>query len=123
MMTEAESIAYIKTLMQLERDGERTTIAIGPFAAFSLIGMLQLVTRHPEIGDGQLIIAHSIISDLATLFKGTPGEELVEAGNNPALDVLQEAPANCECSCAIRVPGTRQGGRDDLRQREGDHGQ
>ncbi len=99
-MTEDESISYIKTLMSLEREGERTTLVIGPFAAFSLIGMLQLVTRHPEIGPGQLTIARSIIDDLTTLFQGTQGEELVEAGNNPELDVPQETSTRCECHCA-----------------------
>jgi hypothetical protein len=85
-MTDEEAIAYVKRLYELEEAGERTTIVIGPASAFSLIGMLQLVTRHPSLSARQLAIARSMIDDLRSMFKGTLGEEIIARGDNPVYD-------------------------------------
>ena len=88
MGSEAEDLEHVKRLAVAEQAGERHTVPIGPFTAFSLIGMLQLVTRHPDLGAGQLTIARSVIDDLARGFEHDPAiMELIKKGNDPAHDV------------------------------------
>lgn len=91
-MSEAEDLEQIKRLAVAEQAGERHSIPIGPFTAFSLIGMLQLVTRHPDLGAGQLTIAQSVINDLARGFEHNPAiTDLIKRGNDPTNDVPQDA--------------------------------
>jgi hypothetical protein len=85
--SEAQMVAYMKTLYEMEDEGERTTISIGPFTAISMIGILQLGTRHPGLSKVQLDIIRSIIRQLEPLFTGTPGEEIIKMGNHPEFDV------------------------------------
>lgn len=93
-MSEANDLEHIKQLALAEQAGERHSIPIGPFTAFSLIGMLQLVTRHPDLGAGQLKIAQSIIDDLAKGFAHNPEiADLIRRSNDPAHDVPQETEA------------------------------
>jgi hypothetical protein len=90
-MSEDEDLAAIRQLAEAEQAGERHKIPIGPFSAFSLIGMLQLVTRHPDLGEGQLAIAESMIRDLAKGFEHNPAiMDLIRRGNDPAHDVPRE---------------------------------
>jgi hypothetical protein len=83
---EARSVQYMRTLIELERAGERTTLSVGPLGAMQLIGMLQLVTRHPDLSPVQHQIARDIVGQLAPLFAGTFGEEIVRRGNHPEWD-------------------------------------
>jgi hypothetical protein len=41
-LPDAEAIEYLKQLYDLERGGERTTLVVGPWTVFVLIGGLQL---------------------------------------------------------------------------------
>lgn len=93
-MSEAEDLEHIKRLAVAEQAGERHSVPIGPFTAFSLIGMLQLVTRHPDLGAGQLKIAQSVIDDLAKGFAHDPAiTDLIRRGNDPANDVSRQTEA------------------------------
>lgn len=84
---EAEMISYMKRLYEMEAAGDRgATVTMGPFTAISLIGMFQLVTRHPELSGKHKEMARSIIRQLEPLFVGTPGEEIVRRGNHPEFD-------------------------------------
>lgn len=90
-MSEADDLEAIKQLAIAEQAGERHSIPIGPFTAFTMIGMLQLVTRHPDIENGQLAIARSVIESLAKGFKHNPAiMDLIRRGNDPAHDVPRE---------------------------------
>jgi hypothetical protein len=77
---------YMKQLWNLEAGGERTTLAIGPYSAITLIGGLQLAMRHPEMGHGTRDVLAEFIDQLRPLFAGTPGEELIRRGDDAAFD-------------------------------------
>lgn len=79
-------IEWLMELVKLEQAGERTTIAIGPFTAYTLIGMLQLATRHTRMSGQQRKIARGIYQQLYPLFVGTPGEESIRKGEHPEWD-------------------------------------
>jgi hypothetical protein len=83
-----DTITYLATLAALENAGERTTLAIGPYSAFTIIGALQLALRHPQLGD---VVRGIVGGDLRTLFDGTPGEALIRLGDDPANDI-EEVP-------------------------------
>lgn len=89
-MSEAEDLKYIKQLVVAEQAGERHYVPIGPFTAFSLIALLQFVTRYPDLEAGQLKIAQSVINDLAKGFEHNPEiTDLIRRGNDPANDIPQ----------------------------------
>jgi hypothetical protein len=89
---EAEAEAWIRELWRLEQHGDRTTLAVGPYTAFIVIGVLQLATRHPRLPAGHRLVADEFIGQLRTLFDGTPGAAIIAAGDNPARDVPQDPP-------------------------------
>jgi hypothetical protein len=91
-VTEAEAVEYIAKLARLEREpgSDRAYIRLGPFTAFTLIGALQLATRHPEMSQSQRDLIGAVIDQLRPLFAGTPGEALLELGDNPAFDIERE---------------------------------
>lgn len=76
----------MRRLIDLERAGERTTISIGPFGAMTLIGLLQLATRHPDLARTTKDIARDVVQQLAPLFVGTEGEEIIRRGGHPEFD-------------------------------------
>lgn len=84
---ERETADYVRELMEMEKAGERTTIVIGPYSAFSLVGLLQLATRHPELPPNLRAVAQGIYRQLYPLFKGTRGEEALFKGEHPEWDV------------------------------------
>lgn len=86
MSDEAEQVAYMRRLIELEEAGARTTITIGPFGAMVLIGLLQLSTRHPDLDRRTKDMARGVVQQLAPLFTGTPGEEIVRRGGHPEFD-------------------------------------
>ena len=86
-MTEADAVAYVRQLAELEQEGARSELSLGPFTAFTLVGALQLATRHPEMSDTQRQLIGNIIDGMRPWFDGTPGEELLRAGDDPARDV------------------------------------
>jgi hypothetical protein len=84
---EAAHLAYVMRLHEIEHAGERTTISIGPFSAITLIGLLQLSTRHPDASRTVKDVARDIVRQLEPLFAGTEGEEIVRRGSHPEWDV------------------------------------
>jgi hypothetical protein len=84
--TETAQLAYFRTLLDLERDGMRTTIKIGPFAMMMLIGWIQLGARHPSATAQHRQIGRDLIDQMSPFFAGTPGEEIIRQGNHPDFD-------------------------------------
>jgi hypothetical protein len=84
---ERETADYVKYLMDLEKAGERTSISLGPFSAFTLIGLLQLSTRHPDLPPNIRKTAQEVYRQLYPLFRGTRGEEVLYKGEHPEWDV------------------------------------
>lgn len=86
---EAEAIAYLTRLVEIEQgaDCAPAVISCGPFTAFTLIGALQLATRHPAMSDEQRELIGQVIDQLRPLFAGSLGEQLLRLGDDPAMDV------------------------------------
>lgn len=78
----------MKSLTEEEISGDckEVTIALSLFSVWSLIGALDLVSRHPGVGGGLKDILGQIRAQLATLFDGTEGEEILAKGANSAFD-------------------------------------
>lgn len=78
----------MKRIVEAEQRGERTTAVIGPFAAWTIIGFLQLAARHPGLQDDSfgMQVIHGFVDQLKPLFAGTPGERIIELGWDPAND-------------------------------------
>lgn len=74
----------------LEKNGlspeQMAVISIGPFTALTLIGMLQLATRHPDMSKIQKTMVRDIIDQMRPLFVGTSGEEIIRRGDHPEWD-------------------------------------
>jgi hypothetical protein len=85
-LPDAETVAYLKQLHDLEAAGERTTLALGPWTAFVMIGALQLATRHPQMTPDHRALIGQVIDGLRPWFDGTPGEALLRLGDDPAYD-------------------------------------
>ena len=83
---EEKQVAYMRQLIDLEKDGKRTTIVIGPFSAMTIIGLIQLATRHPDMEKRTKDIARDFIRQLEPLFSGTEGEEIIRRGGHPEFD-------------------------------------
>lgn len=88
--TEDEFAAYMKRLHELEVSGERQTVAFGPFTAIVLIGLLQFATRHPDVSEEHRAMIGSVIDQFRPWFAGTMGEQIIDMGNDPALDRVTE---------------------------------
>lgn len=84
--TPPELIEHVRKLMELEKAGERTTLVIGPFAAFLLIGVLQFGTRDPNMSGYQREVLRGLARQLEPLFTGTPVEESIRQGYHPEFD-------------------------------------
>lgn len=93
MLSEADAVAYVAELTKIEQTPghDRATVKMGPLTAFTVIGALQLATRHPEFPPAQAARVNAVIADLKRLFAGTPGEVLLGLGDEPAFDV----PSGC----------------------------
>lgn len=117
-ISEREAVAYIAGLAEAERDGtaEKTDIRIGPYAAFVLIAGLQLAMRHPDMSEAQLDVLRQIIDQMASLFAGTPGEQLLALGNDPASDV----PHGCQYPTGPHAPECPPGPHRGFRQEQHD---
>jgi hypothetical protein len=62
-------------------------ITIPPFYAYTLIGMLQFVLRHPHIPDASREAAESIARQLQSIFDNYPAiATVLEQGWNPEYD-------------------------------------
>lgn len=95
-LSEAELVAYMGRLRELEAGGARSQVAFGPYTALTVIGALQLATRHPAMFPSQRAEIHSVIDQFRPWFVGTPGEQLIDMGNDLELDVDLDCP-KCVC--------------------------
>jgi hypothetical protein len=102
VLSEAEGVEYVMNLALLEREPghAKATLTIGPFTAFTLIGALQLATRHPEFSPDQARLVRKVIDQMRPLFAGTPGEMLLKLGDEPAFDV----PRGCSYPSGPHAP-------------------
>lgn len=82
----AELVDWMKKLMELEQAGERTTIAIGPYTAITMIGALQIATRHPSMHGLGVTVLRDVVDQFKPLFKDTPGEDIIKRGEHPEFD-------------------------------------
>jgi hypothetical protein len=84
---EARVLEWLKRLVELEKAGERTTVALGPFTAYTIIGALQLAMRHPDQSPKIRQVLRDFVHQFEPLFAGTPGEETIRRGMHPEWDV------------------------------------
>lgn len=83
---EAEMLAYMLDLKEVDDAGERLSLLVGPYTALVLVGGLQLATRHPAIPDAVRAQLLAMIGQFRALFAGTPGEHIIDRGNDPQFD-------------------------------------
>jgi hypothetical protein len=86
-LDDADALAHVTRLIEIEKAGERAVFAVGPFTAFTLVGVIQLATRHPELGafskDALRELGDQMIE---TWFAGTQLHPVLVAGWDPAHD-------------------------------------
>ena len=83
---EAEMLAYMRHLWEIEEAGERVPVSFGPFTAITVVGLLQLGLRHPDLSSGQRAITNELIDQFRPFFAGTLGETLILMGDDPRND-------------------------------------
>lgn len=83
---EAEQVAYVQQLGELERAGARSRVTIGPYSLFTTIGALQLVLRHPDLPDSIRSTLTELIGQWRAPFDGTLGESIITRGFDPDAD-------------------------------------
>ena len=91
---EAAAVAYLADLYEIEQTPGYipAVLCLGPYSAFLVISGLQLATRHPGMSPTQRGWLADIIDQLRPLFAGTPGEALIDLGDDPAFDVKARRP-------------------------------
>ncbi len=63
-------------------------VAMEPTAAFALIGLLQLVNRHPRLSEYHRTVIRDLIEPLETAFEGYPvTQSLIAEGWDPSHDL------------------------------------
>lgn len=85
-LSEAELLEYMRVLRQAEADGAREAVVFGPYTALTVIGALQLATRHPAMFADQRAEILAVIELFRPWFAGTPGEQIIDMGNDPEFD-------------------------------------
>lgn len=83
---EAEYLSYMLRLRKEEAAGARQEVLVGPYTALTLIGGLQLATRHPSMPPRVRAELLAVIDQFRPWFVGTPGEQIIDMGNDPELD-------------------------------------
>ncbi len=77
---ETRILEELQVLAELEQSGqaEQATIRLGPFSAYTLIGLLQLCARHPDIAAdlSHMALLHRIVDPLTGLFRGVLAESI-----------------------------------------------
>jgi hypothetical protein len=84
--TAAEYEAYMLTLHEAEAEGARQEIVVGPYTAMLMIGALQLATRHPGASAFLRAELLAVVDQFRPWFVGTPGEHIIDRGNDPEFD-------------------------------------
>jgi hypothetical protein len=75
-------VEILRELVRLENAGERSTLAIGPFSAYMMIGLSQLGVRQLAPDDRQGEVFRAIAAQLEPLFAGTGAGDIIESGWN-----------------------------------------
>lgn len=83
---QAATIEYMKELIRLEQEGQRTPVLMGPWSAFAVISLIQLSLRHPGVAPSIKNAALDILGQLEPFFKDTLGEALIAAGYDTKQD-------------------------------------
>lgn len=83
---EAEYLSYMLVLRREEAAGARQEVPFGPYTALVVIGALQLATRHPNMAPSLRAELLGVIDQFRPWFVGTPGEQIIDMGNDPELD-------------------------------------
>ncbi len=77
---------YVRSLIEAEESGEGQALLVaGPYTTFLLMGALQLVLRHPDIGPQVKEHLRDLLDILCRFFDGTHGEDLIRRGDRPLL--------------------------------------
>src|SRR5213593_3951711 len=79
----------------LERDRPEVIYRFTPLELLTLIGLLQLTTRHPNLPPTTRSAALGLIQRFSSLVSGVSWavDQVIRAGNNPALDEpIDDAP-------------------------------
>lgn len=84
---ERAAVDYLLHLHQLEEEGELTAFSIGPRSLFEMIAALQLALRHPHISGTMRDRLLQVTRQLATVYDGTLGEQIIAKGYNPEFDM------------------------------------
>lgn len=72
----------MKSLARDEAAGARMTLAIGPYAAFTMIGAIQLAYRHPSMDCKVGGILRAVGGQLEAMFAGGPLQQMLADGWN-----------------------------------------
>lgn len=84
--SESDLLAYMEVLHDAEASGARSEVVFGPYTAMLIIGALQLATRHPGMTERQRTEITTIVDQFRPWFAGTPGEIIIDRGNDPGHD-------------------------------------
>lgn len=83
---EAEMLAYMLELKKVDDAAEPISLVISPYTALVLVGGLQTATRHPAMPVPLRAELYGVIGQFRELFAGTPGEHIIDRGNDPEFD-------------------------------------
>jgi hypothetical protein len=86
---EPEEIEVIRELIELEQNGARSTVSIGPFTSYLLVGVIQAATRGDMVTGRQRQVLRNIGEQLAGQFGGLAAE-LLARGWSPEFDVPRD---------------------------------
>ena len=86
---EPEDIEVIRELIELEQNGARSTVSIGPFTSYLLVGVIQAATRGDMVTGRQRQVLRNIGEQLAGQFGGLAAE-LLARGWSPEFDVPRD---------------------------------
>lgn len=77
----------VRGLIEAEARGdEKTTLVLGPYAAYMIITTIQLATRHPDVGEPLKEQLRDIARQFESMFAGLPAGELLALGWDPRYD-------------------------------------
>ena len=86
ILSEQEYLEYMAVLVEEEKAGARQEVMFGPYTAMVVIGSLQLAARNPAMDEQMRRVMGSIVDQFRPWFAGTPGEHIIDMGNNPRFD-------------------------------------
>lgn len=84
--TDDDLLAYMLRVREAEAEGARQEVVFGPYTALVVIGALQLATRHQGVPDNLRAELRAVVDQFRPWFVGTPGEHIIDRGDDPELD-------------------------------------